>query len=284
VTRRRSRRSLRRLAAVAAMSVSAVACSLPVDERATPLEADDVPPDLQQSTTTTTTTLPPTTTTIPSTESTVGESTTTTVAPVATQTVRVYYTLGISDDLLAVQLDVPSPVPVEVLVQLLESPSGVESFPTLRTWVRPGLIEVDDLTIERGTATIPLDATVLGRLSDQSVDRAIAQIVLTFTSFVPVGQGGTTFVLFEVDGEGFPVFVPSAGGTSEPGEPLLFEDFADLILTTPVAPTTVEPPTVPPPRATTTTTPPATTTSTTATSTTSTTTSTTTPDVEPSSP
>ena len=60
---------------------------------------------------------------------------------------------------------------------------------------------------------------------------------------LPVGssgdEGAIGFVRLEVDAEGLAVFVPSLGGSSDPGEPMAFVDSADLVVDTPLtSPTT----------------------------------------------
>ncbi len=273
---------LRRAALIVAAPVLAVACSLPVDERVTRLDDDEIPPDIGQTTTTTTTTLPPTTTTLPPPSTVDGqppESTTTTTMPaLAVEPVTIYYTLGFTTQVVQIRLDLPSPVQIAFLVDRLESPTDVESVANLRSWVRRGLVIGDRIAVDRGTVTIPLDPTVLARMNDTAVNGAIAQIVLTFTSFRTPDQGNIGSVVFELDGEGFPVFIPAGGGSSEPGEPLAFSDFSQLILSTPSPTTTTTrppPPVTTPPTTTTTTTttvppdstPPETTTTTTTTTT-----------------
>ncbi len=251
-TSRRPRGATRRAALVAAVTVlplAAVACSLPEDERVTPIDPDEIPPELAEPTTTTTT-LPATTTTAPPpTASTLAGDTTvaSTDPPVTTEPVKVFYTLGSSSSLTSVEREIPSPVQLAFVVELLESPVALEALPNLRTSVRRGLIQVDDIVIDRGTARVPLNPLVLDPMTDTEVQRAVAQIVLTFTSFQTEDQGNIGSVVFEVDGEGYPVFVPAGGGVSEGGEPLSFPDFSELIVSTPTpTPTPTEPTTTVP--------------------------------------
>lgn len=222
-------------AGVAAV-VALAACSLPVDERVTPLDQSDFPDDLTEettTTTTTTTTLP--TTTVPD-DTSVGteETTTTSVPAVPTEAVTVYYTRGVTDVMQPVEVRRGINTPVLELVALLERPTGISEV-GFRSAVRPGLI--NDIVVDRGTATVALDPDVLDRMSEANRQQAIAQIVLTVTSFRTTDAGAIGRVRFEVDGEGFPVFVPAFGGSSEPGEELAFTDFQSLIATTPT-PTT----------------------------------------------
>jgi hypothetical protein len=211
-------------------------CSLPVDERVTPLDQNAIPDDLTEATTTTTTTttLPPTT--LPADTSVDSAETTTTTQPVIpTEVITVYYTRGLTDVMQPVEVVRAIGTPVRELILLLERPTGI-SEAGLRTSVLSGMI--GDILVERGTATVVLDQDILDRMSNANQQRAIAQMVLTVTSFRTTDVGGIGRVRFEVDGEGFPVFVPAFGGSSEPGEELAFTDFQSLIATTPTPATT----------------------------------------------
>ncbi len=97
---------------------------------------------------------------------------------------------------------------------------------------------IKEVLLDRATATVVLDSTVLDRLSNDEQRRATGQIVLTFTSFVTQDEGAIGFVRFEVDGDPIAVFVPSLGGSSDPGEPLAFVDFSSLIVETSLTPAT----------------------------------------------
>lgn len=228
----------RRIALITLAIAGLVAgCSLPVDERVTPLDQRAIPDDLAEPTTTTTTT----TTTVPAAtvpdepvDST--ETTTTTEPPPPTESITVFYTRGLSDVMQPFQHSRPPLTPVDELIELLERPSGIGE---LRTSLLPGLI--DDISpVERATATVTLDPEILDRMSEPNRQRAIAQIVLTLTSFATTSAGNIGLVRFEVDGEGLPVFAPGLGGQSEPGEALAFDDFSSLIVTssTPTTPAT----------------------------------------------
>ncbi len=226
-----------------------ISCSLPTDERVTPYNPADLPEDLTNTTTTTTTT----TTVVPSSVSVPdGQSTTTTtsttVAPPLTSPVDIYYTRGFSDEMQKVRRDQIPPVPIDAVIKQLETPVGDIAQFGLRSAVRPGLIA--GVQLARATATVALNPSVLDRLSNDEQRRATAQIVLTLTSFLTADEGAIGFVRFEVDGEGFAVFVPSLGGSSDPGEPMAFIDFADLVvdtsLTSPTSTTTTTSTTSPP--------------------------------------
>lgn len=228
-----------RLALLGLAALGLVAgCSLSVDERVTPLDQGAIPDDLTEPTTTTTTTTVPPTTTSPEDTSVETIETTTTQPVIPIETITVYYTRGLTDVMQPVAVPSTAPTPVEELIPLLERPTGI-SDAGFRTSLLPGLI--DDIPfIERGTATVQLDPDVLDRMSNPAQQRSIAQIVLTLTSFSTADAGNIGYVRFEVDGEGFSVYVPGFEGQSEEGEPLAFADFAELIVTsqTPPAPTT----------------------------------------------
>lgn len=235
----------RRIAMIGVALIGLVGgCSLPVDQRVTPLDQNAIPDDLTEATTTTTTTTEPTTTTTVPEDTTVDtvDLTTTTQPVIPIETITVFYTRGLTDVMQPVNVPLVSPTPIEELIPLLERPTGI-SDAGLRTSLLPGLI--DDIFVDRGTATVLLDPDLLDRMSNTNQQRAIAQIVLTLTSFVTADAGAIGFARFEVDGEGFSVFVPGFGGQSEPGEPLAFTDFSALIVTSPTPPTAATTTTIP---------------------------------------
>lgn len=215
-----------------------VACSLPTDERVAPYNPADLPAVLANTTTTSTTTT--TTTTLPPVPGSVpdGETTTTsTTVPVTdTAPVEIFYTIGFSDEVQPVRRELFTPVSIISVISQLESPTRDIAAGGLRSSVRDGLIK--EVLLDRATATVVLDSTVLDRLSNDEQRRATGQIVLTFTSFVTVDEGAIGFVRFEVDGDPIAVFVPSFGGSSDPGEPLAFVDFSSLIVETSLTPAT----------------------------------------------
>jgi hypothetical protein len=237
------------IAATAVPLLLLAACTIPTDERAAPYDPDDLPPAIANTTTTSTTTTTTTTTTIapPVTGGSAPETTattTTTLPPSVTETAELYYTIGISDDLRVLQRQLPAdPTTNEILAQL-HSPLPDVGELGLRSSVRPTMVA--GVSIERGSATVALDRETLSAMSDPTLRRAIAQLVLTLTEFNPPDEGGIGTVRFEVDGEGFAVFVPSFGTNSEPGELLAFSDFASLIATTSAPTTTTTTTSVPP--------------------------------------
>lgn len=229
--------------ALGLLTAAAAACGLPTDDSAVPYNVDDIPPGLSQTTTTsTTTTTTSTTTTTPSTlpgetTTTTQSTTTTTTQAFETKPVTVFYALVSRDELSP--LDIQTPVELlglPAVVEWLESPPrGIGDF-NLRTAVPRTLIE--DVPFEAPTATVVLNPTILDRMSTAEERRAIAQMVLTFTSNPTRDAGNVGDVQFEVDGEPYEVFVPALDGTSDPGQSLVFSDFAELIVTGSVASTT----------------------------------------------
>lgn len=218
-----------------AIVATVAACSLPVDERVTPIDRGQFGEQLTQDTTTTTSVLP--TSTTPTTISDdAAEPTTTTVAPIPTEPVKVYYSRGATDVMQEVTFELALDTPIDEVVVLLETRTGLADA-GLRTAVRPGLI-AERPVVDRAVATVVLDGDVVDRMPNDELERAIAQIVLTLTSFRTPDASNIGAVRFEVDGAGFPVFVPAFGGSSDPGEAVVFIDFASLIATTPSATTT----------------------------------------------
>jgi len=125
----------------------------------------------------------------------------------------------------------PEDAAITQVLDQLESPlSDVAEF-SLRSWVRVGMV-TGDVVVDRGTATVTLDPAVVAEMSESNLRRAIAQLVLTLTSFSTDDNGAIGQVRFEVDGEGFEVYVPAFGGMSDPGEAVAFDDFAGLIAST----------------------------------------------------
>ena len=223
-----------------------VACAIPNDETATPLDPDGLPPAIVNTTTTTTTTTIPTTTTVaaPPVSSdgstpTSSSTTTSTLPPTLTAPVVLYYTIGSTDSVRPLQRELAADPTLTELIAQLTTPLPDVAELGLRSSVRPNLI--DNVTVDRGTASVALDPAELDRLSDTTLRRAISQLVLTLTSFRTPDQGAIGTVRFETDGEGFAVDVPAFGGQSDPGEPLAFTDFASLVAGTSAPPTTTQP-------------------------------------------
>jgi hypothetical protein len=146
--------------------------------------------------------------------------------PIVLEPITVYYTIGSSDDLRPLDVNRGEDPTAQEVVAALESSTGLTQI-GLRTSVRPGLIA--DVVLERGVATIVLEPSVLTRMPEAQQRRAIAQMVLTFTSFKTIDQGNIGYVTFESDGEPYEVFVPIDDDMSEPGGLLAFADFAEMI-------------------------------------------------------
>lgn len=238
---------MRRLLVLTAAPILLVgACALPTDQRATPYDRDDLPPAIANTTTTstTTTTLPPTTTIVPtgSSQPTVPEPTTTTSPGFATNAVDLYYTVDFSDAMARLKRPMRDDVTVAEVIDQLERPLGDVDDSDLRTSVRRGMV-TGDVIVDRGVATVMLDGDVVDQMSEPNFRRAVAQLVLTLTSFSTDDSGAIGRVRFEIDGDGLEVFVPAFGGSSEPGEELAFEDFESLRVTTatPTTTTTTSP-------------------------------------------
>ena len=228
----------RRLLLLAAAPILLVAaCALPTDERATPYDRDDLPPAIANTTTTTTTTTSPTTTAPPtdSSEPTVPAPTTTNIVFASTD-VDLYYTVGFSDEMARLKRPLPDDASTAQVINQLESPLPEVAELRYQTSVRRGMV-TGDVVVDRGVGTVNLDQDVVSEMSETNLRRAVAQLVLTLTSFSTENNGAIGRVRFEIDGEGFEVFVPAFGGSSEPGEELAFEDFSSLIATT-ATPTT----------------------------------------------
>ncbi len=248
-----------RLVLLCAVPLLLWACSLPTDETVTQFDADELPGALVNATTTTsttTTTLPPTTTppTSDPRESAPTTSTTTTVGPENTATVSLYYTDLATDGVKRVQQELLAPVPLQSIVSELESPRADLAAYRVRTSLVPGLIASTELS--RAILTVSLNGTVFEPLTEDDKRQAIAQMVLTFTSFAVPDQGNIGAVVFLVDGAPIPVFVHGTGTTTAEGTPVVFDDFATLIVGTPTTPaTTVAPTDSAPPTATSTPTP-----------------------------
>jgi hypothetical protein len=243
---------IRRVAALLLVPIVVIACSIPADDTVDLINDDDLR-GLQNTTTTTstTTTMAPTTLEPPgSTDATA--TTTVTTAPPTTQAtltmpVTLYYTLGTTDTMRPLPRLLPSPSLQQVTIEL-ETPVAELASYGLQSWVRDGLIVGTSLS--RGTLDVSLDRAVFDSMSDTQKRRAIAQIVLSFTSFTTTDAGSVAFVrLFHSDGEGISVPLPETGASTEPGAPLNFEDFRSLIASTTGPTTTVTstaPPTEPP--------------------------------------
>lgn len=230
-----------RLIALSILSIGGVGCGLSGDRDVTRLRESELSPALTQTTTTTTTT----TTTAPQpTEPPVSvatDETTTSVAPVPLVEVKLFYVIRGSESLQLLPRNLPEGVPTKQVQAELERPSIDLAEFNLQTAVRVGLIE--DLVVERSTASVAFNRIVFDQMDEAQQRNAIAQIVLTLTSFVTPADGAIGQVLFMLDGEPIPVFLPSIGANSEVGAPVFYEDFKSTVSETPVATTTTSTPT-----------------------------------------
>ena len=247
------------------MILSFSACGLQTDTEA--VLFDDVPYGLAQTSTSTTS--------VPDANS-EPDIPTTTVA-INQREVEVVFVRRLSRELESINVDLPTPVSSrDVIDQLTQPPRDAE--PELQTEVSERLVL--NVQVDRGLATVNLSRTAINQLGSAQQRRAIAQIVLTLTLFTSE-EGGIGQVEFLVGGQPISVYVPLLNANSEPGEPVAWADFAQLLVGVDAPPTTTTTTTEPPSTNTTApATPPSSTSSTTipaTTGTSTTTTSTTTP-------
>lgn len=237
------RPTIRRVCLILALSAALGACSLPADEGVTPIDADGLPPEIANttttSTTTTTTTTPPLPTSIPPETTAPTTPPPSTNAPASTAPVDIYYADIATAGMQRLQRGLLEPLSVQSVISQLEHPlDDVPSY-GVRSAVREDLIGFTDLS--RGVLTVSLNGAIWDTMSEEDRRQAIAQIVLTFTSFTVPGQGNIGAVVLDVDGTPIPVFPPD-GTTFDPGTQLVFDDFASLVLGTTGATTTTAPP------------------------------------------
>jgi len=244
------RPTARRVCVALVLSAALAACSLPTNEGVTPIDADGLPPEIVNPTTTTTTT---TTTTLPPPPTSVPPATTapttpppSTNAPAATAPVDIYYADN-SDNMQRLQRGLLEPVSLQSLITQLEEPLDDIASYGVRTTLEPDLI--GSAIPERGVLTVSLNGSVWEPMNEAKKRLAIAQMVLTFTSFTVPGEGNIGSVVLQVDGTPIPVFIPD-GTTLDPGTPVVFSDFASTVFgatgdttTTTVPPETTVPPT-----------------------------------------
>jgi hypothetical protein len=222
---------------IAGLALLLAGCGIPADDGFQEFDADELPRELTETTTTTTTSVPPPTppSTPPS-----GPLPETSTTLVQTQPVDIYFVIGVQLQPQSVQLllDVS---PAQVVAQLEQGPVPGPGSVGLRTVVREGL--VSNLSVGRGLLTVDLNGDVLRRTSQRDQPLAIAQLVLSLGRLPGVGQ-----IAFTQDGEPLAVPVPARDGEfSEPGEPLVFDDFAPLLASTSTPPATTTTTTTQPP-------------------------------------
>jgi hypothetical protein len=231
----------RRVAALLALPLVLIGCNLPADEGVTPIDPDDLPLALANTTTTSTTTT--TTTTVPPVTSEPVETdpttTTSSTLAVATAPVDLYYVGRTVDGMQLIIRQLPAPVSLDsVISQLQQPPPELDVF-GVDTALREGLITGH--VLERSVLTISLNSAVFDAMSEDDQREAIAQMVLTFTSFAVPGAGNIGSVIVQVDGVPIPVFKPADGTTGEPGAAVYFDDFSTLIVGTTNTPPTTAP-------------------------------------------
>ncbi|MDA2961914.1 MAG: GerMN domain-containing protein, partial [Actinomycetota bacterium] len=241
------------------------ACGLQTDSEA--VLFDDVPYGLAETSTSTTAVLVVNT----------GPNIPTTTVAIDQREVEVVFVRRLSRELESINIDLPIPVSSrDIIDQLTQPPPDAE--PELQTEVSERLVL--NVQVDRGLATVNLSRTAINQLGSAQQRRAIAQIVLTLTLFTSEA-GGIGQVEFLVGGQPTSVYVPLLGANNEPGEPVAWADFAQLLVGVDAPPTTTTTTTEPPSTSTTApATPPSSTSSTTipaTTGTSTTTTSTTTP-------
>ena len=255
----------KRVLALLATVLGFSACGLQTDSEA--VLFDDVPYGLAETSTSTTAVLVVNT----------GPNIPTTTVAIDQREVEVVFVRRLSRELESINIDLPTPVSSrDIIEQLTQPPADAE--PELQTEVSERLVL--NVQVDRGLATVNLSRTAINQLGSAQQRRAIAQIVLTLTLFTSEA-GGIGQVEFLVGGQPTSVYVPLLGANNEPGEPVAWADFAQLLVGVDAPPTTTTTTTEPPSTNTTApATPPSSTSSTTipaTTGTSTTTTSTTTP-------
>jgi hypothetical protein len=181
---------------------------------------NEIPPDEIQfgldATSTTTSTTSTTTTTVPAIPETTALATTTTIR---LEPVQIYFLSR--GRLQPITIDLPPGSSPEQVADVLEA--GPPPDIALDTLIRDGLIvsSVED----GGVLTVDLDTDTFDRVPSTQQTEAIGQIVLTMLSSLR-GVGQVTFTL---GGEAIAV-KKGNGQLSDVGEPLAFDDYANLLV------------------------------------------------------
>jgi hypothetical protein len=216
------------------------ACSLPADEGVTPIDADGLPAEIANTTTTSTTTS--TTTTLSPPTSVPPETTAPTLPPpstnppASTAPVNIYYADRATGGMQRLQRLLLEPLSLQSVISQLEQPPDDLASYDVRTALEPNLI--GPTSIDRSVLTVSLNGAVFDAMNDDEKRLAIAQMVLTFTSFAVPGEGNIGSVIVQVDGNPIAVFLPDVGTTTDPGTPVVFDDFSSLVVGTTGATTT----------------------------------------------
>ena len=233
-------------AVLGVIALVVAACGVPKSSSFQPIPLGNIPEGLTETTTTTTTSILETTSTIEA------VITTTTVAPVATtnptEPATLYFVAGMQ--LTSAVQFLASPLEVKVVLAALRAGPD-NSAVGLRTAVPNG--SSFNTSKYRGVLTVDLNPDFFTSMSSPADERpAVGQIVLSLTQL-----GGVAQVRFTIAGE--PISVPLGDGTqSEPGVPLVSEDYENLLADAPPQTSTTTTTTSPiTPEATSTTTAPA---------------------------
>jgi hypothetical protein len=206
-------------------TVVVAACGVPTgDDTFGAIPPDEIQFDLDATSTTTTSTS--TTTTPPTPETTALETTTT----IRLEPVEIYFLSR--GRLQPVPYDLPPGYSAGQVADVLEA--GPPSGAALDTLIEDGLIVS---SVESGgVLTVDLDAGIFDRIPSQRQTEAIGQIVMTMVSSLRrVGQ-----VTFTLEGEAIPV-KKGNGLSSEVGQALSYDDYANLLASPPPPPDTVAP-------------------------------------------
>ena len=210
-TRLWSRRSLR----ASALALLLAACTVTDSRTFKEIPEAEFPAGLRittpatTTTTTTTTTVPGPTTTAPA----------TTVAPIAREIFQLFYVQGLSVRAVSVE----EPRPVSLQRKLLDLTRRIAMIsPSLRLAT---VIGADALLLaeqNRGVVSIELGRTLDGVLAED-LPLFFAQVVLTVLAPSQLGQ-----VIFTQNGKPYPA-VRADQTVLEPGQPVAWEDYADVI-------------------------------------------------------
>ncbi|HSM65538.1 MAG TPA: GerMN domain-containing protein [Ilumatobacteraceae bacterium] len=213
-------RHWRRRLGLLVVGVFSTACGVATgDDTFQAVPDDEIPFGLDVTSTTTTTT---TTTTLPDAPTTTLPATTTTIR---LEPVEIYFLSR--GRLQPVPFELPPGFSADQVADVLEAgpPDGF----ALDTLIEDGLIVSS--TESGGVLAVDLDADVFDRIAASDQTEAIGQIVLTMISSLRrVGQ-----VSFTLGGEPIPV-KKGNGLSSEVGEPLSYDDYANLLARPRLAP------------------------------------------------
>jgi hypothetical protein len=249
-----SRPSRRRAAALWSVAIALGACSLPADEGVTPIDPDGLPPELADttttSTTTSTTTTVPASTSVPPATSTPTSPAPTTAPPSNAVPVDFYYADRATDGMQPVRRLLLEPMSLQSVITQLEQPPDDLSSYGVTSALRRDLID-PSTSLDRSVLTLSLNSSVFDAMNEDQKRQAIAQMVLTFTSFAVPGEGNIGSVIIQVDGAPIPVYIPAESTTRDPGIPVVYDDFSTLVVGTTGTTTTTSSPTTAPPTATT---------------------------------